>query len=254
MVRRTRKDEEPVGDIEPTGQKGLATAAELVAGALRSRQHHRGPRVRQSVDLPLAVHASRRRGRVATHRNAERGGAAPRVSSTGPVDHAQLEGRGAADRASQRIPRRGEGARRREGRGRRCSRRPSSSPSRGEPRNTCSGSWSRRSSRPKSCSSTAPTATRRPRRSISAGSSSTRAPTRYRGSPTADMRAALVEHFRDEAADHDRHRGRGRRHQPPVLQPGRQLRPSVESRSESSSASAAATATGRSSTSSWSTS
>ena len=51
---------------------------------------------------------------------------------------------------------------------------------------------------------------------------------RVTGSRTADMRAALVDYFRETGRDHDRDRGRGGGHQPSVLLHGRQLRPALE--------------------------
>ena len=52
---------------------------------------------------------------------------------------------------------------------------------------------------------------------------------RVTGSRTADMRAALVEYFRDKAANHDRNRSCCRGNKPSVLLDGGQLRSSLES-------------------------
>jgi hypothetical protein len=51
---------------------------------------------------------------------------------------------------------------------------------------------------------------------------------RITGSPTADKRAALVDLLPGRCRHHDRHRGRCRGHQPPILLVGGEIRPSLE--------------------------
>ena len=80
------------------------------------------------------------------------------------------------------------------------SKRPSSSPSPAARRNTFSASWSRPSFAARSWCSTARTPTPSPKKSTRRGSKKHAGTDRVSGSPAADMRAALVDYFRDEAA------------------------------------------------------
>ncbi len=80
-----------------------------------------------------------------------------------------------------------------------------------------------------SCSSTAPIPTSGSKAIYAAWLERHQGTDRVTGSQTADMRSALVDYFREEGQHHDRHRGRRRGHQPPVLLAGRELRPAVES-------------------------
>ena len=239
--------------------EAAAAAAEAVDGPPEDDCRRLGGHRRTGRRVGRATSGRRRRGASRTpharaaRRTAAGDGAAPRVPRPGQVHRHELQGRGAADGPAARLRgrRRGPAEPRRP---RRCSRRPSSSPSRAARRSTCSASWSRPSSPARSCCFNGTNTDPQLQGDLPGWLEQHAGTDRISGSPTRRHARRAGRALPRRSGHPDRHRGRGRGHQPAVLQPGRQLRPALESAARSSSASAAATATARSSTWWWSTS